>query len=114
LWLEVDSAGNFICYKNGVFMLAVNDISYIFGSFGLFLFGTVIISKNWSGGNLHLLAYLDSEQDWIKTQYFNQGIALGSVAFESFNNNLRAEQNVFLPGSLTSIWTGSIWTTDKS
>jgi hypothetical protein len=26
----------------------------------------------------------------------------------------RAEQNIFLPGALTSTWTGSTWTVDKS
>lgn len=26
----------------------------------------------------------------------------------------RAEQNIFLPGALTSTWTGSTWTTDKA
>ena len=113
LRLEVDSAGNLTCYKNGVSTLTVNDTTYTSGSPGLFLFGTVATSKNWSGGNLHPLAQLDTEQDWTKTQHFTQGIALGGAASESFNNNPRAEQNVFLPGALTSTWTGSTWTTDK-
>ena len=114
LRLEVDNSGNLTCYKNGASTLTVNDTSYTSGSPGLFLFGTVATSKNWSGGNLHPLSHLDTEQDWTKTQHFTQGIALGGVASESFNNNPRAEQNVFLPGALTSTWTGSTWTTDKS
>ena len=113
LRLEADSAGNLTCYKNGVSTLTLNDTTYTSGSPGLFLFGTVATSKNWSGGNLHPLSHLDSEQDWTKPQHFTQGIALGGAASESFNNNPRAEQNVFLPGALTSTWTGSTWTTDK-
>jgi len=102
------------CYKNGVSTLTASDTSYSSGSPGLFLFGTVATSKNWSGGNLHPLAQLDSEQDWTKTQHFAQGIGLGGIASESFNNNPRAEQNVFLPGVLTSTWTGATWTNDKA
>ncbi|HET7748756.1 MAG TPA: hypothetical protein VFK81_05210, partial [Terriglobales bacterium] len=113
LRLEVDPAGNLTCYKNGVSTLTVNDTTYTSGSPGLFLFGTVSTAKNWSGGNLHPLAQLDTEQDWTRTQHFTQGIALGGASSESFNNNPRAEQNVFLPGALTSTWTGATWTTDK-
>lgn len=113
LRLEVDPAGNLTCYKNAVSALTATDTTYTSGSPGLFLFGTVATAKNWSGGNLHPLAQLDSEQDWTKTQHFAQGIALGGASSESFNNNPRAEQNVFLPGALTATWTGSTWTTDK-
>lgn len=113
LRLEVDGSGNLNCYKNGVSTLTTNDTTYTSGSPGLFLFGTVASSKNWSGGNLHPLSHLDTEQDWTKTQHFTQGIALGGAASESLNNNPRAEQNVFLPGALTSTWTGSTWTTDR-
>src|SRR5262249_22918916 len=80
--LEVDSSGNLTCFKNGVSTLTANDTSYTSGSPGLFLFGTVGTSKNWSGGNLHPLAHLDAEQDWTKTQHFSQGIALGGAASE--------------------------------
>jgi len=113
LRLEVDSAGNLTCYKNGVSTLTASDTTYTSGSPGLFLFGTVATSKNWRGGNLHPLSHLDTEQDWTRTQHFTQGIALGGSASESFNNSPRAEQNIFLPGALTSTWTGSTWTTDK-
>jgi hypothetical protein len=33
---------------------------------------------------------------------------------EAIHASPRGEQNVFLPGPLTSIWTGSIWTLDKA
>jgi hypothetical protein len=75
------------------------------------LFGNVATLDNWSGGNLHPLAHLDAEQDWSKPQHFTQGVALG---FETFTASPRAEQNIFLPGALTSTWTGSTWTLDKA
>jgi hypothetical protein len=114
LRLEAAPGGALTCYKNGISTLTTTNTTYSSGSPGLFLLGTVATSKNWSGGNLHPLAQLDSEQDWTKTQHFAQGIALGGAASESFNNNPRAEQNVFLPGALTSTWTGATWTTDKA
>jgi hypothetical protein len=114
LRLEVAPGSALTCYKNGVSTLTTTDTTYTSGAPGLFLFGTVATSKNWSGGNLRPLAQLDSEQDWAKTQHFTQGIALGGATSESFNNNPRAEQNVFLPGALTSTWTGAAWTTDKA
>src|SRR5207248_4690699 len=111
LRLEVDSAGNLTCYKNGVSTLTASDTTYTSGSPGLFLFGTVATSKNWRGGNLHPLSHLDTEQDWTKTQHFLQGVALAS---ESLSSSPRAEQNVFFPGVLTSTWTGATWPTDKA
>ena len=93
--------------------LSATDATYSTGSPGLFQFGTVATQDNWNGGNLHPLAHLDNEQDWTRTQHFTQGIALGGATAESFNNNPRAEQTVFLPGALTSTWTGSTWTNDK-
>ena len=73
--------------------------------------GSVATEKNWSGGNLHPLGQLDVEQDWTKTQHFTQGVAFGT---ESFTASPRAEQNVFLPGALTTAWTGATWTADKA
>ena len=66
---------------------------------------------NWSGGNLHPIGQLDIEQDWARTQHFGQGVAIGT---EPLSASPRAEQNIFLPGALTSTWTGSTWTTDKA
>ena len=102
------------CYQNGVQQLQTTDTSFTSGAPGVLLFNNVATLVNWSGGNLHPLAHLDQEQDWAKTQHFTQGIALGGVAAESFNNNPRSEQNVFLPGALTSTWTASTWTLDKA
>ncbi len=102
------------CYQNGNLVATATDATYTSGSPGLLLFGNVATVDNWSGGNLHPLAHLDTEQDWTKTQHFTQGIALSGSNTESFNNSPRAEQNVFLPGALTSTWTGATWTTDKA
>src|SRR5229473_278647 len=111
LRLEVAPGGVLTCYKNGVSTLTATDTAYTSGQPGLFLFGTTATSKNWSGGNLHPLAQLDTEQDWTKTQHFTMGMALGG---ESLSASPRGEQNVFLPGALTSTWTGSTWTPDKA
>jgi hypothetical protein len=111
LRLEVAPGGTLTCYKNGVSTLTTTDTSYASGQPGLFLFGSIATSKNWSGGNLHPLAHLDVEQDWTRTQHFTQGVALGG---ETLSASPRGEQNVFLPGALTSTWTGSTWTPDKA
>ena len=111
LRLEASSAGALTCYKNGVSTLTATDTTYTSGQPALFLFGTTATSKNWSGGNLHPLAQLDLEQDWTKAQHFTQGMALGG---ETLSASPRGEQNVFLPGALTSTWTGSNWTPDKA
>ncbi len=111
LRLEAAPAGALTCYKNGVSTLTASDGTYTSGQPGLFLNGNTATSKNWSGGNLHPLAHLDAEQDWTKVQHFTQGMALGG---ESLSASPRGEQNVFLPGALTSTWTGSTWTPDKA
>jgi len=111
LRLEAAPGGALTCYKNGVSTLTATDTTYATGQPALFLNGTVATSKNWSGGNLHPLAQLDVEQDWSKTQHFTQGIALGG---ESLSASPRGEQTVFLPGALTTTWTGSTWTPDKA
>jgi hypothetical protein len=111
LRLESAPGGALTCYKNGVSALTTTDTTYASGQPGLFLFGTTATAKNWSGGNLHPLAHLDVEQDWAKTQHFTQGMALNG---ETLSSSPRGEQNVFLPGALTSTWTGSTWTVDKA
>lgn len=100
------------CYRNGAQALQTTDTTYTSGLPGVDLFNNVATVDNWSGGNLHPLAQLDAEQDWDKPQHFTQGLALGAAS-ETFNNNPRAEQSIFLPGALTSTWTGSTWTLDK-
>jgi hypothetical protein len=110
--LRLEAAGGVLtCYKNGVSTLTATDTTYTSGQPGLFLFGTTATSKNWSGGNLHPLAQLDVEQDWTKAQHFTQGMALGG---ESISASPRGVQSMFLPGALTSTWTGSTWTPDKA
>jgi len=111
LRLEVGPGGSLTCFKNGVSTLTATDTQISSGSPGLLISGNVATEKNWSGGNLHPLAQLDAEQDWTRTQHFTQGVAFGT---ETFTASPRAEQNVFLPGALTSIWTGATWTNDKA
>jgi hypothetical protein len=108
--LEVTTAGALTCYKNGVSTLTITDTSFTSGAPGLFFYGNVATAKNWSGGNLHPLGQLDIEQDWTKAQHFVAGLAIGS---EAVSASPRGEQNVFLPGALTSTWTGATWTADK-
>ena len=111
LRLEVAPGGVLTCFKNGAVALTATDTQISSGSPGLLISGNVATEKNWSGGNLHPLAQLDTEQDWIKTQHFIQGVAFGT---ETFTASPRSEQNLFLPGALTSTWTGATWTNDKA
>jgi hypothetical protein len=111
LRLEVAPGGVLTCYKNGAVALTTTDAQITSGAPGLVISGNVATLKNWSGGNLHPLAHLDAEQDWTKPQHFTQGVAFGT---EAFTASPRGEQNVFLPGALTSAWTGSTWTIDKA
>jgi hypothetical protein len=43
-----------------------------------------------------------------------EDFALCGTSSESLNNHPRAEQNIFLPGTLTSTWTAATWTVDKA
>ncbi len=107
----VEPGGALTCYRNGVAVLTANDTSFTSGSPGLDMFNNVATSKNWSGGNLHPLGQLDIEADYTKVQHLNAGVGIGT---ETFTASPRGEQDVFLPGALTSTWTGSTWTTDKA
>ena len=102
-------------YYNGVVLQTATDSTYTSGSPGFVNFsnaGAASISfYNWSGGNLHPITHLDVEQDWTKPQHFTKGVVFGE---ESIAASPRSEQNVFLPGALTSTWTGATWTTDKA
>lgn len=111
LRLEIAPGGALTCYKNGAVILTVTDSQISTGLPGILISGNVATEKNWSGGNLHPLGQLDIEQDWTKTQHFTQGVGLGT---ETLTASPRSEQNVFLPGALTSTWTAATWTTDKS
>jgi hypothetical protein len=70
LRLEVGPGGALTCFKNGAVALNFTDTQITSGSPGLLISGSVATLKNWSGGNLHPLAQLDTEQDWTKTQHF--------------------------------------------
>jgi hypothetical protein len=111
LRLEVAPGGSLTCFKNGAVALTATDTQIASGSPGLLISGNVATEKNWSGGNLHPLAQLDTEQDWTKPQHYAQGVALGT---ETLTASPRAEQNVFLPGALTSTWAGATWANDKA
>ncbi len=107
----VEPSGALTCYRNGVSVLTATDATFTSGAPGLDMFNNVATSKNWSGGNLHPLGQLDIEADYTKVQHLNGGVGIGT---ETFTASPRAEQNVFLPGALTSTWTGATWTTDKA
>jgi len=49
-----------------------------------------------------------------RTQTLPDASGFIPVTGEAFSSSPRAEQNVFLPGALTSTWTGATWTTDKA
>jgi hypothetical protein len=74
--------GTITCYRNGASALAITDTTLTAGSPGIVMNGTVATMKNWSGGNLHPLAHLDTEQDWTKTQHWlaNGGVCTMSSA----------------------------------
>jgi hypothetical protein len=100
------------CYRNGgAAALTFTDSALASGQPGLDIAGNVATMDNWSGGALHPIGQLDVEADYTKVQHMNAGVGFGS---ETFTASPRAEQNVFLPGALTSTWTGATWTTDKA
>jgi len=110
--LRIEVQGTTVkCFQNGSLIITQTDASLANGSPGMEFFGTVATLKNWSGGNLHPLAHLDVEQDFVKTQHFTQGVAFGS---ETITASPRSIQNAFLPGALTSTWTALTWTLDKA
>jgi hypothetical protein len=111
LRLEAAPGGVLTCSRNGVTSITATDTTFTSGSPGIEQFGSAATMDNWSGGNLHPIGQLDIEQDWARTQHFPQGLAIGT---EPLSASPRAEQNIFLPGALTSTWTASTWTTDKA
>lgn len=111
LRLEAAPGGVLTCSRNGTTSITATDTTFTSGSPAIEQFGSTATIDNWSGGNLHPIGQLDIEQDWAKTQHFGQGLAIGT---EPLSSSPRAEQNIFLPGALTSTWTASTWTTDKA
>ena len=97
LRLEVAPGGVLTCSRNGTSAITATDTTFTSGSPAIEQFGTVATMENWSGGNLHPLSQLDSEQDWARTQHFGQGLAIGTEAVSAAP---RSEQNIFLPGAI--------------
>jgi hypothetical protein len=79
LRLDAAPGGVLTCFKNGVSTLTATDTQITSGSPGLLISGNVATEKNWSGGNLHPLGQLDSEQDWTRPQHFAQGVTVGAT-----------------------------------
>jgi hypothetical protein len=102
-------------YYNGAALQTASDTTYTTGAPGFVNYSNATAASisihNWSGGNLHPIAHSDLEQDWTKPQHFTQGLVLGP---ETVTSSPRSAQNVFLPGALTSTWTGATWTTDRA
>jgi hypothetical protein len=115
LRLEAAPGGVLTCSRTAIggalTSVTATDTTFTGGSPAIEQFGSTATMDNWSGGNLHPLGQLDIEQDWARTQHFAQGLAIGT---ETVSASPRAEQNIFLPGALTSTWTGSTWNTDKA
>jgi hypothetical protein len=59
------------------------DSTFTSGSPGIWITGpsgTPPSEDNWSGGNLHPIAQLDTEQDWTQPQHFISPVTIGSPA----------------------------------
>jgi hypothetical protein len=68
----------FTCYRNGAVILTANNSSFATGQPGINTFDTSATADNWSGGNVHAIPRVDSEQDWTKNQHFSS-ITLGEA-----------------------------------
>jgi len=110
--LEIDRIGSTLnCYKNGALVLTGSDSTLTGGSPGFWINGNVATAMNAQVGNINPPAALNQEQYLTAPQHFVQPI---SLAGEQISAAPRSEQNVFLPGALTSTWTGATWTTDRA
>jgi hypothetical protein len=91
--------------------------------------GTFTANRTWTRPDATgTAAAINVAQTWSATQtnmaLENPAITTGTstslalttpaIGGETISASPRSEQNVFLPGTLTSIWTGSTWTTDKA
>jgi hypothetical protein len=75
------------CYKNAATTptLTYTDVAgsghqLSTGAPGVFLYGTVATSANWSGGNLHPFGSLDVEQSWARAQHLDGNSASCTMA----------------------------------
>jgi hypothetical protein len=103
------------CYVNGVPIASATDSSITSGFPGLGAFqtynanGASLQWKNWMASPGYVS--LQRPQTWSQLQTFSPGIAIGA---ETISASPRGPFNVFLPGALTSTWTGESWTLDKA
>jgi len=103
------------CYLNGVPVVATTDSSISSGFPGVGSFQTYNSNsanlqwKNWMASPGYVS--LQRPQTWSQVQTFSPGIVLGS---DQVSSGPRALFNSFLPGALTSTWTGSTATLDKA
>jgi hypothetical protein len=66
------------CYLNGVLTTTTTVLNgTTSGSPGLDIFAGTVRVDNWSGGYLHPIAQLDTEQDWTQPQHFIGPITVG-------------------------------------
>ena len=103
------------CFVNGTPVVAATDSSIAGGFPGLGGFqlynanGANVQWKNWMASPGYIS--LQRPQTWPQVQTFTSGIALGG---ETVSASPRGIVNAFLPGALTSTWTGSTITLDKA
>lgn len=64
-------------FRNGAVDLTVSNATITSGQPGLIGIGATAAFDNWSGGNLHPIAQLDTEQDWTQPQHFTQPVTIG-------------------------------------
>lgn len=103
------------CFVNGTPVVAATDSAIASGFPGLGGFqlynanGANLQWKNWMASPGYVS--LQRPQTWSQLQTFTPGIALGS---ETLSASPRGIANSFLPGALTTTWTGSTITLDKA
>lgn len=68
------------CYRNGTQILTGTSTTFTSGGAGFRLNGSVATVDNWSGGNLHTVAQLDTEQEWPSAQHFTGPVTIGPIS----------------------------------
>jgi hypothetical protein len=76
--IRIEVVGNAItCKQNGTVINTATDSNLTSGSPGMEAFSNDWTLDNWSGGNLHPIAQLDTEQDWTQPQHFISPVTIG-------------------------------------
>lgn len=76
--IRIEAFGpNLTCYRNGVSTLTGSDTGFTNGNPGILVNDNTARVDNFSGGNLHPIAQLDTEQDWTQPQHFTQPVTFG-------------------------------------